>query len=156
MLLGPGINAAMQKTKHEVKHLQLSYCNNSAPTNNVESEDIKSAGGASLTQLQGILLQHLDDMQLETNILSQKIKQDHLYLYSSSSFSGSITKLFSWGGLVIDIFRDFIFRCLFLNIWIDNAKKPCNRKKLTLCTKGLNMCRYCICVKCKYQNFQYF
>ena len=49
MLLGPGINAAMQKENQpEVMHSQLSYCNSRPPLNNVEAKNIKSAAPASL------------------------------------------------------------------------------------------------------------
>ena len=52
-----------------------------APNNNVEIKNIKSAGCyGSLTQLQRKLFQHLDHMQLDTYILLQTIRKDHLYL----------------------------------------------------------------------------
>ena len=63
MLLGPGINAAMQKANQaQIKHSQLSYCNSRGPNNNVEVKKIKSLGYIGFTQLQRKYLQHLDDM----------------------------------------------------------------------------------------------
>ena len=52
-----------------------------AAIRNVEVENIKLDGWVDFTQLQRKCFYHLDDMQLETNILLQKIKQDHLHIY---------------------------------------------------------------------------
>ena len=51
-----------------------------ATISNVEVQNIQSAG---FIQLQTKWLQHLDEMLLRTNILLQKLKQNHLYLHVS-------------------------------------------------------------------------
>ena len=63
MFLGPGINAAVQRTNElAMTHLQLSYRSSVGPINNVEVKNIESTGCASLTQLQRKLLHHLYHM----------------------------------------------------------------------------------------------
>ena len=64
---------------------------------NNDEVNIKSDGCVSLTQLQRKWLQHLNDMFLETNILLQKIKQDHFYLHV---FCRGIINLFGVGGYI--------------------------------------------------------
>ena len=58
MLLGPGINAAMQTAiQLKMKHSQLNYSNSQGSINNVEVKDNISAGFCgSLAQLQRKLL----------------------------------------------------------------------------------------------------
>ena len=49
----------------------------------------------------------LNDMSLDTNILLQKIKQNHFYL---QAFLGGITSLFAWKRLLFKMFEDFILK----------------------------------------------
>ena len=50
MLLGPGINASMQRANSsKMKHLRLSYYNSRAPIGNVEVTNFKSAGCTRFT-----------------------------------------------------------------------------------------------------------
>ena len=121
ILLGPGVNAAMQKANYpEMKHSQLSYYNSRSSINNVAVKNIKSAGCTCLTRFQQKLLQDLDDIYVETNILLENITQDHIF---PSFFSRVITKCFAWSGLTNKICIDMTFR--FLNIFRNNAKDSC-------------------------------
>ena len=59
----------------------------------------RKEGWVSLIQSQRKWLQHLDDVELETNILLQKIKQDHFYLHVF--VGGSPLCLFGAGGYIL-------------------------------------------------------
>ena len=61
--------------------------------------NIKSAGCASLTQLQRKLLQHRDHMLVDSNILFQKIKQNR---FDSSLFHGRSPSVLLGVGYILE------------------------------------------------------
>ena len=93
-----------------MKRSQLSYSNSRGPINNVEVKNIKSAGFASLIQLQRKLLQHLD--------LAGYVAR-HLHFVANDKkgpalprrlFSWVINKCFAWSWLRIKICGNFILQ----------------------------------------------
>ena len=72
------------------------------------------------------LIQHLDDIQLDTNILMHKIQQDHLY----SLFFSINYQVFVWSRLHFKIVRKHILNKFFLNILIENAKASCFAERI--------------------------
>ena len=82
MLFDPGINKPNSQTKSKLtrnKALTVKLLELHSPISDVEVKRIKSASGVGFICLEKKLLQHVDDMQLNTNLLLRKAEQEIPY-----------------------------------------------------------------------------